>query len=47
MIQNAEHEFYTNAAGAHLALLANFHVTLDANGSVRASRDGVYDCIGG
>jgi hypothetical protein len=43
----SEHEFYTNAAGAHLLLMANFHVTVDANGNVRASRDFVYDCIGG
>jgi hypothetical protein len=45
--QNAEHEFYTNAAGAHLLLLANFHVTVNANGTVTVSRDTGYDCIGG
>jgi|SRR6185437_11793303 len=45
--QNVGQEFYTNAAGAHLLLIANFHVTVDANGNVRASRDFVYDCIGG
>ena len=42
-----EHEFYTNAAGAHLLLMVNYQVTVDANGTVRASRDFVYDCIGG
>ncbi len=47
VMQNAEHEFYTNAAGGHLLLLVNFHVTVDANGNVRASRDPAYDCIGG
>jgi len=43
----SEHEFYTNAAGDHLLLMVNYHVTVNANGSVTASRDFVYDCIGG
>lgn len=43
----AEHEFYTNAAGAHLLLMVNYLVTVNANGNVTASRDFVYDCIGG
>jgi hypothetical protein len=42
-----EHEFYTNAAGAHLLLMVNYQVTLNANGNVTASRDFVYRCIGG
>jgi hypothetical protein len=45
--QNAEHEFYTNAAGARLVLLVNYHVTVNANGNVTVSRDPAYDCIGG
>lgn len=45
--QNAEHEFYTNAAGARLVLLVNYHVTVNANGNVKVSRDPAYDCIGG
>lgn len=45
--QNAEHEFYTNAAGARLLLLRNFHVTVAANGNLTVSRDPAYDCIGG
>ena len=45
--QNAEHEFYTNAAGARLVLLVNNHVTVNANGNVTLSRDPAYDCIGG
>ncbi len=45
--QNAEHEFYTNAAGARLLLLRNYHVTVDANGNITVSRDPAYDCIGG
>ena len=43
----SEHEFYTNAAGAHLLLMVNYHVTVNANGNVTVSRDFVYDCIGG
>lgn len=42
-----EHEFYTNAAGAHLLLMVNYQVTVNANGTVRVSRDFVYRCIGG
>jgi len=45
--QNVGQELYTNVAGAHLLLLANYHVTVNANGTVTASRDFVYDCIGG
>ncbi len=45
--QNAEHEFYTDAAGARLLLLRNYHVTVDANGNITVSRDPPYDCIGG
>jgi hypothetical protein len=45
--QNVGQEFYTNAAGAHLLLMANYHVTVNANGNVTASRDFLYDCIGG
>lgn len=45
--QDAEHEFYTNAAGAHLLLHGTYHVTVDANGKVTASRDFARDCIGG
>jgi hypothetical protein len=41
------HEFYTNAAGAHLMLKVNALVTVDANGSIRVSRDWVWACIGG
>jgi hypothetical protein len=44
---DSEHEFYTNAAGAHLMLHGTYHVTVDANGNVTASRDFVRDCIGG
>lgn len=44
---DSEHEFYTNAAGAHLLLHGTYHVTVDANGNVTASRDFVRDCIGG
>jgi hypothetical protein len=44
---DAEHEFYTNAAGAHLLLHGTYHVTVDASGNVTASRDFVRDCIGG
>jgi hypothetical protein len=44
---DSEHEFYTNAAGAHLMLHGTYHVTVDANGTVTASRDFVRDCIGG
>ena len=40
-------EIYTNAAGAHLMLHGTYHVTVDANGNVTASRDFVRDCIGG
>ena len=43
----SEHEFYTNAAGAHLLLMVNYLVTVNANGKVTASRDFVYECIGG
>ena len=42
-----EHEFYTNAAGAHLLLMVNYQVTVNANGNVTVSRDFVYRCIGG
>lgn len=42
-----EHEFYTNAADRHLLLAVNYLVTVDANGTVTASRDFVYRCIGG
>jgi len=45
--QNVGQEFYTNAAGAHLLLVANYHVTVNANGNVTVSRDFVYRCIGG
>ena len=41
------HEFYTNAAGAHLLLKVNALVTADANGNIRVSRDWVWACIGG
>ena len=47
VMQNAEHEFYTNAVGGHLLLLVNFHVTVDANGNVRVNGDLGYECIGG
>ena len=42
-----EHEFYTNAAGAHLMLVVNYLVVANANGKVTVSRDFVYRCVGG
>ena len=42
-----EHEFYRGADGAHLQLMVNWRVTVNANGSVTATRDFVYTCIGG
>ncbi len=43
----SEHEFYTSAAGTRLMLHVNFLLTVNANGSVTASRDWVYQCVGG
>jgi hypothetical protein len=43
----SEREFYTNAAGGRLMLRVNFLFVVNANGTVTASRDWVYTCIGG
>jgi len=40
-------EFYTNVNGAHLHLISNYHVTVDANGNVTATRPFAFECIGG
>ena len=43
----SEREFYTSAAGNRLMLRVNFLFVVNANGTVTASRDWVYTCIGG
>lgn len=43
----SEREFYRNATGANLMLHVNFLVTVTANGTVTASRDFLYQCVGG
>ncbi len=45
--ENLANEFYTNVNGAHLHLRGNYHVTVDANGNVTATRPFVWECIGG
>jgi len=40
-------ENYTSAAGAHLHLHEVYHLTVDANGDVTATRDPVWQCFGG
>lgn len=43
----SEREFYTNSAGGRLMLRVNFLFVVNANGTLTASRDWVYTCIGG
>jgi len=45
--QNTANEHYTNANGAHLHLIGNYHLTVDANGKITATRPFVWECIGG
>lgn len=45
--KDSEREFYRNSAGANLMLHVNFLVTVNSNGTVTASRDFVYQCVGG
>jgi len=45
--ENLANEFYTNVNGAHLHLIGNYHLTVDANGNITATRPFVWQCIGG
>jgi hypothetical protein len=45
--ENLANEFYTNVNGAHLHLIGNYHLTVDANGNIAATRPFVWQCIGG
>lgn len=40
-------EHYTNANGAHLHLGEVYHLTVNANGNITATRDPVWQCNGG
>lgn len=45
--QSLANEFYTSASGGHLHLNGNYHLTQNANGTITATRDFVWQCDGG
>jgi hypothetical protein len=45
--QNMANEHYTNATGGHLHMIGNYHLTMNANGNITATRDFVWQCFGG
>lgn len=45
--QNLANEHYTNANGDLLHMRVNYHLTVDANGNITATRPLEWQCIGG